>query len=396
MDSKLYSTFYLNNKHTQLFCDKASRAFIQYRDFRINLLTGERENKDLDVFHNELELYKINQYFDTPTVIHFFYEYGFKTLNFLDYLDSSKPLAIFLDYSRVKTIDIYSFQYESQLKFKPLTMHSFEDYHTKFQKTYKKLLDGECYQMNLTIPFYLRANKSIPPKMYINKFWKDPLKVGAYAHGTYIDALGKLYLSNSPECLFQIVKRDKNYKILSMPIKGTLEVKNNDERKLAWDKLIFSKKDDAELNMITDLMRNDLSSITKKSSRVVFKKYPLHVPGLIHQFSVIESPIESHTSIREIMEKIFPGGSITGAPKRNVFKLISEIEKYERGFYCGSTLLMYKNSKSASINIRSAEIDYIQNEIRYGAGGGVTLLSQGNVEYNEALAKLKSFLLLLN
>ena len=94
------------------------------------------------------------------------------------------------------------------------------------------------------------------------------------------------------------------------------------------------------------------------------------------------------------MIALFPGGSITGAPKKRVMELINEIEGFERGLYCGSTILLYKGLRSGSINIRSTQIDFMQNEIKYGAGGGVTLLSKASDEYKEALGKLKSFLLL--
>ncbi|MDH5414612.1 MAG: chorismate-binding protein, partial [Flavobacteriaceae bacterium] len=87
---------------------------------------------------------------------------------------------------------------------------------------------------------------------------------------------------------------------------------------------------------------------------------------------------------------------ITGAPKKNVMRLIKQIEKKNRGFYCGSTVFCFKRAMTASINIRSAEIDFIQDEIKYGSGGGITLESQAEAEYDEILAKLKSFLLLLN
>ena len=164
----------------------------------------------------------------------------------------------------------------------------------------------------------------------------------------------------------------------------------------AWEELVHSSKNEAELFMITDLMRNDLTKLSGSISKVIAKKKALNVPGLVHQFSVVESKLKEQTNLNDIVESIFPGGSITGAPKKNVMRLIYEIEKYDRGFYCGSTILLHKGKCTASINIRSAEVDFIQDEIKYGAGGGVTLLSQAREEYDEALAKLKSFLLLLS
>ncbi len=159
-------------------------------------------------------------------------------------------------------------------------------------------------------------------------------------------------------------------------------------------KLEKDEKNQAELYMITDLMRNDLTRLTMNPANVVHDKYPLHVPGLIHQFSVVESSLSAKENLANIVKNLFPGGSITGAPKKNTMELIEKIEKFKRGFYCGSTILCYKNRKTASINIRSAEIDYTQNEVTYGAGGGITLQSQALEEFEETLNKLKSFLLL--
>ena len=178
-----------------------------------------------------------------------------------------------------------------------------------------------------------------------------------------------------------------------MPIKGTLKVEDADYDK-AWKELERDEKNQAELYMITDLMRNDLTKLTLKPAKVVHNKYPLHVPGLIHQFSVIESSLSPNQNMCNIVKSLFPGGSITGAPKKNTMELIEKIEKFKRGFYCGSTILCYKNRKTASINIRSAEIDYTQNEVKYGAGGGITLQSQALEEFEETLNKLKSFILL--
>ena len=95
-----------------------------------------------------------------------------------------------------------------------------------------------------------------------------------------------------------------------------------------------------------------------------------------------------------VIEKIFPGGSITGAPKLRAMRLIHKLEKRPRGFYCGSTIILFKNMKSASINIRSSEIDFSPNKrtLLYQAGGGITLLSSVDEEYKEMTYKHDSFM----
>lgn len=396
MTDQLYSTFYLYKKHQQLICKDAVQAFIQYKSFRINLLTGKRSSESITQFMELLDSFKVGRYYENPHVLHLFYEFGFFCTDLIELIEDNKPLSIFIEYRSTSTEDVFDYDLDENISFDILEMPRFEEYDEKFQQTYENLRLGECYQLNLTRPFYLRCNKDLSHREYINTLWRDPFKIGAYAHGTYIDSLGKLYLSNSPECLFQIDKKFSEPIIRTMPIKGTAMVANENQREQAWEKLLNSKKDQAELYMITDLLRNDLTKINFSPAKVVKKKSPLHVPGLVHQFSVVESKLSHDNTLAEILRALFPGGSITGAPKKNTMRLIKKIEKDTRGFYCGSTVLMYKNTLTSSINIRSTEVDFIQKELKYGSGGGITLESEARAEYDEILAKLKSFLLLLS
>ena len=80
------------------------------------------------------------------------------------------------------------------------------------------------------------------------------------------------------------------------------------------------------------------------------------------------------------------------APKKRAMKLLIALEQRERGFYCGSTLILYKHMKSASINIRSAVIDFEGHTLVYQAGGGITLLSKVKDEFEEMTYKHDSFI----
>jgi anthranilate/para-aminobenzoate synthase component I len=229
-------------------------------------------------------------------------------------------------------------------------------------------------------------------KDYLRLFINSKERLGAYAHFTSISCMDKAYLSNSPECLFKAFNSGDDITIRSMPIKGTVE----DRGVGSWSELKNSKKDQGELYMITDLVRNDLSKIKLTPSRVIKRKAPLRVPGIVHQFSVVDTTVEKETSLLNVIEALFPGGSITGAPKKRVMEIIKQIEKYPRGFYCGSTVLLHKSLKCASINIRSAEISLDKQEIKYGSGGGVTLLSKCEEEFKESFQKMESFIKFLD
>jgi anthranilate/para-aminobenzoate synthase component I len=100
-------------------------------------------------------------------------------------------------------------------------------------------------------------------------------------------------------------------------------------------------------------------------------------------------------TFQKTLECLFPGGSVTGAPKKRVMEIILAIERYKRGIYCGSTLLCHEEKKIASINIRTAQLSVGDRLWRYGAGGGVTLLSSPVSEFQEMESKVHSFLTLL-
>jgi len=177
-----------------------------------------------------------------------------------------------------------------------------------------------------------------------------------------------------------------------MPIKGTILRPGGENWRSLWKQLVLDKKNQAELYMISDLLRNDLSRIELPRAVIVKKKFPKLVPGLLHQCSQIDVELSDDVNVWRVIEKIFPGGSITGAPKLRAMRLIDRLEKRERGFYCGSTLIFYKKMKSASINIRSSTVDFHNSLLHYQAGGGVTLLSEVEDEYNEMTYKHDSFL----
>src|SRR5690606_20737055 len=101
--------------------------------------------------------------------------------------------------------------------------------------------------------------------------------------------------------------------------------------------------------------------------------------------------LSKNISFKQLISSIFPGGSITGAPKKKSIEIIEKIEKRERGFYCGSTILWGERSIKASINIRSGVFDLNTSKLYYQAGGGITLQSKVREEYSEMLAKVDSF-----
>ncbi|MBD65680.1 MAG: hypothetical protein CME62_10770 [Halobacteriovoraceae bacterium] len=394
MINESFSSFYLQAEHKELYCHDPSQAFYYFKNFRINLLTGKKEKIGWTHILKTLRRYSVSSYLEKPIVFHFFFEFGYLCQGLFDLVDEQTPLALMFEYEEVKKRKLFTESHNS-FHFENVSFSSFEEYEEKFKQVYDHLLAGNCYQVNLTSPFYFKYSEDLSAQEIMRLLWKNQMQLGAYAAATYCDSLGKLFLSNSPECLFQLREKKNQWEVLSFPIKGTLPVSDESQRDEIWQELIASKKNQAELFMISDLISHDLTKLTRNPTYAMFDKYPLHVPGLIHQFSALKSKIDETTYMDEIILHLFPGGSITGAPKKRVLTYIKNIEKYKRGFYCGSTLLMYKKLKTSSINIRSAEVELDIRELKYGSGGGITLESSAQEEFEEMQKKLKSFMSLL-
>ena len=381
MINDIFSLFNLRDSKEHLYLSSPKYAYAIYKDRRVDLLKNKEIQGGFNFLNKKLKSIKAKSNLEHPKVFHLYYELGFLYEN-LDSIGSDTLLAIIIDYKKCTRKKIS--QSES-MQLKQTQGIELKEYSRKFKQVQKELRFGNCYQLNLTNIFKF-SFKNLKAQNFINSLFSKK-DLSAFAHATYIGSLDQLILSNSPECLFTI----KGDEIATMPIKGTA---NQD--KLSWERLRASKKDEGELYMITDLMRNDLTRIALTPAKVRVKKAKLMVPKIWHQYSLISTKLSDKTNLYNIVSNIFPGGSITGAPKKNAMKLLRIIEGQDRGIYCGSTILMHKSLKAASINIRTAQIDFKSSILSYGSGGGVTLLSETNSEYEEMLLKLKSFLSILN
>jgi anthranilate/para-aminobenzoate synthase component I len=365
---------------------KPSSAYIYYLSKRVNLLDGKEEAFSFEKLTHHLDKISLSKK-NNKRVIHFFYEWGVALKE--QTVSEDQPLLIDLQYSLKTKLSLHDFYQDSQIQ---LTFHkalSEKKYQQKFKHIQQNLLAGNCYQVNLTHQFSYHYKAQSLQSFY--KIWSHPEKRGAFAHATNIPSLNELIISNSPECLWKINKN----KVYSFPIKGTVKIENNDYVK-AKSSLLSSEKDRGELNMITDLIRNDLALLSQDISYLIKDRELLDVPGMIHTFSVVMTKLPQEISLFQLMKALFPGGSITGAPKKRVMQIIQATEDGPRGIYCGSTVLLDGRIKAASINIRTAVVKTQEKMFYYGAGGGVTLLSKDHHEYQEILSKISSFVQLLS
>jgi anthranilate/para-aminobenzoate synthase component I len=381
----IFSKFkWINDSILELTRPKS--AYIYYRKTRLNLLTGFPEVYHLDLFLKHLGEIQIQDKVSNPTVFHFYYEFGLVMMGLGHAVDDNSPIAVEIEYEN-KAIKKRPTSKLKGIPLKSLERPSWSEYKGAFNHIQEHLLNGNCYQVNLTYPFDFETEEQIDPRDICNYFFSQK-NLSAYAHATFLG--DEMILSNSPECLFQYQKN----KMFTMPIKGTVQLGHGSFQS-AWNKMKKDFKEEGELNMITDLLRNDLNRLEKPRAKVLKKRAPLFVPGLLHQCSVLSVELENNLSFLKTMESLFPGGSITGAPKKRVMEIIQEVERYSRGIYCGSTVLCLADKKVASINIRTFSISVGDRLWRYGAGGGITLLSKATSEYQEMEAKVSSFLTLL-
>lgn len=381
-DHNLYTIIPYKNKFLKF--KEALSARVYYKNHYIDLLTGESHRFEIEGWLSELDfsLYGHNR---QKRIIHLFYELGFLFEGGLEEVSSSTILGIDIEYGSREFIQLN--KKKKKINLSLIEAPHFSDYQKQFNAGYEELLSGNCYQFNLTGLYRYRFDEEYEPLDFISALWSRNEKCGAYASATWCSKINLLFLSNSPECLFQY----QAGKLITRPIKGTQKIMGK-KTKAMWSELSRDQKSQAELFMITDLLRNDLNRIDLPTAKVTKKKAPLIVPGLLHQYSEVEIDLSPRVTLKKILENIFPGGSITGAPKKRVMGILKKLESRNRGFYCGSTLIFSKNSLAASINIRSSVIDFHSGELSYQAGGGITLLSEAKSEFLEMTYKHDSYI----
>jgi len=261
-----------------------------------------------------------------------------------------------------------------------------EAYNKAYFTTKNHIKEGDIYQLNLT--HRLLAKTKTPSKEIFQKIIENN-KVGFLA---YIKDKDFEIFSASPERFVKI----KGNRIETSPIKGTRpRGKTNEEDIKLKNELKKNKKESAELNMITDLLRNDLGkfckigSIKVKEQRII-KKYN----NVWHTMSKISGTIDEGTNPIKGLISMLPGGSVTGCPKKRAIEIIDKIEPKTRGIYTGIIgQITNKNDMDFSIAIRT--IIRKGDNLYLQVGGGIVADSKNKDEFEETLHKAKSFMKIL-
>lgn len=243
------------------------------------------------------------------------------------------------------------------------------------------ILAGDIYQANLTQRFEGLSNAD-PLSVYAALRSGNPAPFGAY-----IDLGGeKTILSSSPERFFEI----RGEVIRTRPIKGTRpRGKTEEEDRIFAAALQASEKDRAELLMIVDLERNDLSRVCVPGTVVVPELFALETYATVHHLvATVEGRLlpEAVDNPAAIWRALFPGGSITGAPKIRAMEIIDELESVARKVYTGAIGYMsFDGDWDFNIAIRTVVRE--RDRYWYQVGGGVVWDSDPLDEHRETLAK---------
>lgn len=260
-------------------------------------------------------------------------------------------------------------------------------YTNKVRRVLEYIAAGDVFQVNLSQRFTAYGRPE-PLDLYLRLRAMSPAPFAAFLCWENLAVI-----SASPELFYQT----RGDWVVTRPIKGTRPrhaLRAQDER-LAQE-LFASRKDRAELTMIVDLERNDLGRVCRYGSVKV--RDPLAVESFAqvhHLVATIEGRLWRGTTPLEVAAALFPGGSITGAPKIRAMQIIDELEANRRSLYTGAIGYLSRGGSSAfNIAIRTILVE--GDRASFQVGGGIVADSDPDAEYDETLAKGKAMLEVLN
>jgi para-aminobenzoate synthetase component 1 len=229
---------------------------------------------------------------------------------------------------------------------------------------------GDSFLLNLTMPSVVRTPHTL-------------LDFYLSANARYKLWIKDQFVVFSPETFVTIEQGI----IRSFPMKGTIDASVKD----AEIKLLESEKELAEHYTIVDLIRNDLSMVAKNVRLERFRsieRIQTHRHAILQMSSQIagDLPPNFHCRLGDIFLQLLPAGSITGAPKRKTVEIIKNAENYNRGFYTGVMGIYDGSALFSAVMIRFLEQE--RDHLLYKSGGGITVQSKCDEEYQELIDKI--------
>jgi len=266
-----------------------------------------------------------------------------------------------------------------------------EYYLRTVEKIKRYIYDGDVYQINFSQRFECEYDaKAI--KLF---HWQNHYNPSGYA--SYIDGGNFHIVSASPEMFITI----NDGLIRTKPIKGTRRRINETARdssnvkqinKDNFNELLYSDKERAELNMIIDLERNDVAKICRPGTRKVIQPRTIEsYPTVFHAVATVAGQLRNEITFCDILKAMFPGGSITGAPKIRSMEIIDETEPTARGVYTGSIGFIGIDG-SVCLNIAIRTIIITNHKAYAQTGGGIVADSDPQAEWAETITKARALL----
>jgi para-aminobenzoate synthetase component 1 len=283
-----------------------------------------------------------------------------------------------------------------------------KDYYLRMlAKIRRHIYDGDVYQIN----FSQRFDCDFAGDAIDLFHWQNRYNPSGYS--AYIDGPEFKIVSASPEMFLTINGRS----ISTKPIKGTrrrIEPAPKPQEPLAggrengsggrdellneqnFQELVSSEKEQAELNMIVDLERNDLARICKAGTRHVVQPRTIEAyPTVFHAVATIAGRLRDEITFCDCLKAMFPGGSITGAPKIRSMEIIDETEPTARGVYTGSIGYIGLDG-NVCLNIAIRTVIIAGQKAYAQTGGGIVADSEPEEEWNETITKARALLAGIN
>ena len=254
------------------------------------------------------------------------------------------------------------------------------DYRQAFATVQEYIRAGDIYQANLTFP--LTADYAGDP-LALYAALRARARAG---YGGVIWTGQTHYLSFSPELFFAL----KDQRITTKPMKGTAQRRTDPAADAeAAEHLRTDPKQRAENLMIVDLLRNDLSRVCTAGSVKVPELFHIESYPTVHQMtSTVTGLLHDGADAVDVIQALFPCGSITGAPKIRAMQVVEEVEAAPRGIYCGSIGRIDDNGDAAfNVAIRTFTVREATQSLSLGLGSGVVADSIEADEWAECLAK---------
>ncbi|NCC72591.1 MAG: aminodeoxychorismate synthase component I [Sphingobacteriia bacterium] len=246
----------------------------------------------------------------------------------------------------------------------------FDIYCSAFEAVQKEIKKGNTYLINLTFKSLLETSLNLESVFYLSD-------------AKYKLLFGDRFVVFSPETFVEI----RDGVISSCPMKGTIDASIPGADEI----LLGDVKETAEHNTIVDLIRNDLAMVSEDVFVENFRYLDLlhtHKGNLYQLSSRISGTLPKNfkSQLGEILLKLLPAGSITGAPKKKTVEIIRKVENYQRGFYTGIFGVFDGENLNSAVMIR-----FIENEngqLWFKSGGGITSMSDVEKEYEELIQKI--------